>query len=167
MADPYTRSRKNEVLEQKGEHGYVLLAGNANKDLAEKVAARLGTKLAEGNVRKFADGESGVDFRANDVSNRHCFIIQPTCKPVNDNLMELFLMISACRRSGAKSVSAICPYYGYARADRKFNNVACPISAAEVSGMLEFSGVDRIVTVDLHSLQTQGFVSSRVVFDDF
>ena len=76
-------------------------------------------------------------------------------------------MISACRRSGAKTVSAICPYYGYARADRKFGNNAYPISAAEVSGMLEFSGVDRIVTVDLHSLQTQGFVSSRVVFDDF
>ena len=81
--------------------------------------------------------------------------------------MELYLMISACKGSGAKSVTAVVPYYGYARADRKFSNQAIPDSASDVSGMLEHIGVDRIITVDLHSLQTQGFVSSKVVFDDF
>ena len=166
MTDPYERSRRNEALERSGA-SFALLTGNATKDLAEKVAARLGAKLTEGNVRKFADGEIGVDFNAKDVKGRHCYIIQSTCQPVNDHLMELYLMISACKRSGALSVSAICPYYGYARADRKFNNGACPISAAEVSRMLELAGVDKIFTVDLHSLQTQGFVSSKVQFDDF
>ena len=116
---------------------------------------------------RFADGEVSVDFKAKAFGHKHCFIIQPTCSPVNDNLMELYLMISACKRAQAKSVTVLMPYYGYARADRKFNDTANPISAANVAGMLEFIGVDKIFTVDLHSLQTQGFVSSKVTFDDF
>ena len=143
------------------------MAGNSNPELAQKVAIRLGTKIASGMVKKFADGEVGVSFKAADVVGKHCYIVQPTCPPVNDSLMELYFMISACKRGGAKSVTVVCPYYGYARADRKFNNDASPVSSADVARMLESVGMDRLYTVDLHSLQTQGFVSSKVVFDDF
>ena len=93
-----------------------------------------------------------MSFEAKDVSRKHCYIVQPTCRPVNDNLMQLILMIAACKRSGAASVTVIVPYYGYARQDRRFGNKAVPISCADVSQMLESAGVNRIISVDLHVL---------------
>ena len=99
-----------------------LLSGNSNKPLAEAVARALGTKLIPGEMRKFADGEVNCSFNAQDVQGKDCYIMQPTCRPVNDSYMELLFMVSACRRSGAKSVTVITPYYGYARQDRRFGN---------------------------------------------
>ena len=93
----------------------MLLTGNANPELSNKVAARLGTNLAPGIVQKFADGEVRCEFMQADVEGKHCYILQPTCRPVNDSFMELVTMISACRRAGALSVTVIAPYYGYAR----------------------------------------------------
>ena len=90
-------------------------------------------------------------FKASDLVNKQVFIIQPTCGPVNDNVMELFFLVAACRRAGAKSVTVLCPYFGYARADRKFNNAASPINAAEIARLIEYAGVNRLFTVDLHS----------------
>lgn len=101
------------------------------------------------------------------MNRKHCYIVQPTCRPVNDSLMQLVLMVSACKRSGATSVTVVMPYFGYARQDRRFGNKAVPISSADVAQMLEHAGVDRIVTVDLHALQCQGMVSSSVVFDNY
>ena len=115
--DPYTRSRRNEPLSS---DDFTLLAGNSNPELAKKIAERLGTTLAEGKVKTFADGETAVSFQAKDVAGKHCYIVQPTCRPVNDNVMQLMLMVSACKRSGASSITVITPYYGYARQDRRF-----------------------------------------------
>ena len=99
-----------------------LLAGTSNPELAAKISDRLGQPLVQGSVKTFADGEVAVSFKAADVSKKHCYIIQPTCKPVNDNLMQLVFMISACKRSGSASVTVIVPYFGYCRQDRRFKN---------------------------------------------
>ena len=129
--DPYTRSRNNDKIQ--GESNFTLLAGTSNPDLAQGIARRLGVDLAKGSVKKFADGETAVSFNAKDVSGKHCYIVQPTSRPVNDNLMQLILMVSACKRSGAASVTVVVPYFGYARQDRRFKNQAVPISSADVS----------------------------------
>jgi len=94
---------------------FALLTGNSNPELSKRIAERLGTSLAPGTVQKFADGEVRCEFDADAVSGKHCYLIQPTCRPVNDSLMELVTMISACRRAGALSVTVVSPYYGYAR----------------------------------------------------
>ena len=86
------------------------------------------------------------------MSGKHCYIVQPTSRPVNDNLMQLILMVSACKRSGAASVTVVVPYFGYARQDRRFKNQAVPISSADVSQILEHVGANRIISVDLHCL---------------
>lgn len=140
---------------------FVVLSGNSNPDLSKKVAQRLGTSLADGNVSQFADGEVRCDFKADDISGKHCYIVQPTCRPVNDSLMELVTMISACRRAGALSVTVIAPYYGYARQDRGTKGRAVPITSGDVSQIIEFMGATRIISVDLHSLQTTGMVSAK------
>lgn len=90
--------------------------------MAEQIAKHLGTKLAQGKVKRFADGEVMVQFAASDVAGRDCYIVQSTQRPVNDTLMELIFMVSACKRAGARSVNIVTPYYGYARADRRFGN---------------------------------------------
>ena len=131
------------------------------------MATRLGTSLANGIVAKFADGEIRCDFAADDVSGKHCYIVQPTCRPVNDSLMELVTMISACRRAGAISVTVVAPYYGYARQDRSYKGRAVPITSGDVSQILEFMGASRIISVDLHSLQTTGMVSAKCQFEDY
>lgn len=116
--DPYWRSRANsQVTDKTGAPvtDFCVLAGNSNPELSKKVAARLGTQLAPGIVRKFADGEVRCEFDADDVAGKHCYIVQPTCRPVNDSLMELLTMISACKRAGCLSVTVVAPYYGYAR----------------------------------------------------
>jgi len=94
-----------------------------------------------------------VQFKAHDVIGRDCYIVQPTQRPVNDNLMELIFMVSACKRAGARSVTVVTPYFGYARQDRRFNNQAVPVSSADVTQILEKMGVNRIITVDMHCLQ--------------
>ena len=129
-----------------------ILSGNAHPELSKSVACKLGCSLVQGSVRKFADGEIGVSFEAHEVQGKHCFIVQPTCRPVNDALIELIFMVSACKRAGAERVSVVVPYFGYARQDRRFGNKATPVSASDVTRIIEQMGVDQIVSVDLHSL---------------
>lgn len=137
------------------ENGYVLLTGTANLKLAQDIAKILG-KNADETVTTFADGEKRVIIPEN-LRKRDVFIIQPTCPPVNDNLMELFLIIDAAKRSSASEISAIIPYFGYARQDRK-ERPRVPISASIIARLIEYAGADRILTIDIHSEQEPGFV---------
>ena len=115
--DPYSRSRAKQLM--KNHEDAVIIGGQSNHNLAEGVAAFLGASLAKSEVRRFADGETSIKI-ADNVNGKHIYIVQPTCPPVNDSLMELLLTISACKRAGAATVTCIIPYYGYARQDRKF-----------------------------------------------
>eukprot|EP00900_Chrysochromulina_parva_P005937 jgi/Chrpa1/15344/Chrysochromulina_OHIO_Genome00000345-RA len=141
-----------------------LLAGNANSELAEEIAARLGVPLAPAKIGRFPDGEISIQILEN-VRNADVYIIQPTCPPVNDNLMELLLCTSAVRRAAAARVTAIVPYYGYGRQDRKERS-RVPISAADVAKMMEAMGIDRVCCVDLHCGQIQGFFGPRTPVDN-
>eukprot|EP00286_Rhodomonas_abbreviata_P009431 CAMPEP_0181326990 /NCGR_PEP_ID=MMETSP1101-20121128/21828_1 /TAXON_ID=46948 /ORGANISM="Rhodomonas abbreviata, Strain Caron Lab Isolate" /LENGTH=348 /DNA_ID=CAMNT_0023435551 /DNA_START=40 /DNA_END=1086 /DNA_ORIENTATION=- len=134
---------------------YKLFAGSANPKLAEKVAAELGMTLGQANIGRFNDGECNIQLGEN-VRNTHVFLLQSTCPPVNDSLMELFLMVRCFRRASARTVTAIVPYYGYARQDRK-TTARVPISASDVAMLLEAAGVDRMLSLDLHCGQIQGF----------
>lgn len=136
-------------------NGFVLLTGTANLKLAKDVAQILGKEVDE-TVTVFADGEKRIVIPEN-LRKRDVFIIQPTCPPVDANLMELFLIIDAAKRSSASEVSAIIPYFGYSRQDRK-DRPRVPISASIISRLIEFSGADRILTIDIHSEQEPGFV---------
>lgn len=137
------------------DNGYVLLTGTSNIKLAQDIAKILG-KNADETVTTFADGEKRIIIPEN-LRKRDVFIIQPTCPPVNDSLMELFLIIDAAKRSSAREVSAIIPYFGYARQDRK-DRPRVPISASLIARLIEFAGADRILTLDIHSEQEPGFV---------
>jgi len=132
-----------------------LFTGNAHKKLAEEIAEKIGLPLGSAHVGKFSDGEIEVNInevvRGSDV-----FIIQPVCHPVNDSLMELLIMIDALRRASAGRITAVIPYFGYARQDRKAK-ARDPISAKLVANMLTIAGTDRILTMDLHAPQLQGF----------
>lgn len=141
-----------------------LWSGNANRPLAEDIAKHLGISLGTALVGKFADGETKIQIQDN-VRGKDVYIIQPTCPPVNENLMELLLMISTARRASANTVTAVMPYYGYARQDRKMTS-RIPISAADVAKLLETVGVDRIIAMDLHCGQIQGFFSPRIPADN-
>lgn len=136
-------------------NNYVLLTGRSNPVLAKKVASLLRKELFS-PVSVFSDGEIRIKVPEN-VRRRHVFIIQPTCKPVNDSLLELVFMIDAARRSSADEITAIIPYFGYSRQDRK-EMPRVPISASVVASILENVGVNRIVTLDIHSEQQQGFI---------
>lgn len=136
-------------------NGFVLLTGTANLKLAKEVGVILGKAIHE-TVTTFADGEKRVIIPEN-LRRRDVFIIQPTCPPVDSNLMELLLMIDAAKRSSASEVSAIIPYFGYSRQDRK-DRPRVPISASLVARLIEFAGADRVVTIDIHSEQEPGFV---------
>lgn len=136
-------------------NGFVLLTGTANLKLAQDAAAILGKTVHE-TVSAFADGEKRIIIPQN-LRKRDVFIIQPTCPPVNDNIMELLLMIDAARRSSASEITAVIPYFGYSRQDRK-DRPRVPISAALVAGLIEYAGADRILTIDIHSEQEPGFV---------
>jgi ribose-phosphate pyrophosphokinase len=144
--------------------GIKLFTGNANKPLALDIANHLGMKLGKINVSHFADGEVNVMVNEN-VRGKDVYIIQPTSPPVNETLMELLLMISTMRRASARKITAVVPYYGYARQDRKMA-ARVPISAADVARLLEAMGVDRVVAVDLHCGQIQGFFGPRVPVDN-
>jgi ribose-phosphate pyrophosphokinase len=132
-----------------------LFAGNANPCLAREIAQHLGTPLGDAAIRQFADGEIHLQIQEN-VRGADVFIIQPTCTPVDRHLMELLLMIDALKRASADRITAVLPYYGYARQDRK-DKPRVPISARLVAALLETAGADRVLALDLHAAQIQGF----------
>jgi ribose-phosphate pyrophosphokinase len=137
-----------------------LLTGNANRVLAEEIAQYLRVPLADAEVTRFSDGEVYVQVNEN-VRGADVFVIQPTCPPVNDSLMELLIMIDAMKRASARRITAVLPYYGYARQDRKVQS-RVPISARLVADLLEAAGIDRVLALDLHAGQIQGFFSVPV-----
>ncbi|MFQ5898271.1 MAG: ribose-phosphate diphosphokinase [Candidatus Methylomirabilia bacterium] len=132
-----------------------LIAGNANRALAEEIARCLGISLADAEVSRFADGEVFVQINEN-VRGTDAFVIQPTCPPVNETLMELLVILDALKRASAKRITAVLPYYGYARQDRKVQP-RVPISAKLVADLLTAGGAQRILALDLHAGQIQGF----------
>jgi ribose-phosphate pyrophosphokinase len=132
-----------------------VFTGNANPELAKRVCARLEIPLGDALVNRFPDGEINVKINE-DVRNRDVFILQPTCPPVNDSLMELLLLVDTVRRASASRVTAVIPYYGYARKDRK-DEGRVPISAKLVANLITRAGVDRVLCLDLHAPQIQGF----------
>ncbi len=136
-----------------------IFSGNANIPLAKEVASYLGLSLSKHISNHFADGECNIEL-LDPVSGRDCYIIQPMSTPVNENLMELIITIGSMKRANAKKITAVIPYYGYARADRKVRS-RIPISAADVAKMLEVMGVNRVMAVDLHCGQIQGFFSPQ------
>lgn len=138
------------------ESGMMIFSGNANRSLAKDIAARLNLSLGKVGVDHFSDGESRVEVMDN-VRGRDVFIIQPTSTPVNEHLMELMVMIDAMRRASAARVTAVIPYYGYSRQDRKPRSARVPITAKVVANMLASVHLDRLLTVDLHADQIQGF----------
>jgi len=132
-----------------------VFSGNANKELAKKICENMDTRLGDCEVSTFSDGEINVDIRET-VRGADVFIIQPTCSPVNDNLMELLIMIDAVKRASAGRVNAVIPYYGYARQDRK-TRAREPITAKLVANLITVAGADRVVSMDLHAGQIQGY----------
>ena len=132
-----------------------VFCGNANQPLAAEICQMMGTKLGESEVKSFADGEVSVSLYET-VRGSDVFVVQSTCKPVNDNLMELLIMIDALKRASAGRITAVIPYFGYARQDRK-TKPRDPISAKLVANLLTAAGVDRVLTMDLHAAQIQGF----------
>ncbi len=137
-----------------------LISGNANKELANEIAGALGVELCPTAVDRFIDGEIRVRIRET-VRGADVFVIQPTCPPVNENLMELLIIIDALRRASARKVIAVIPYYGYARQDRKHTG-RVPITARLVANLIETAGADRVLTIDLHVGQIQGFFNIPV-----
>jgi ribose-phosphate pyrophosphokinase len=140
----------------KDESGMMIFSGNANRQLASDIAARLNTSLGKVGVDHFSDGETCVEVMEN-VRGRDVFIIQPTSTPVNEHLMELIVMVDAMRRASAARVTAVIPYFGYSRQDRKPRSARVPITAKVVANMLTSVHLDRLLTVDLHADQIQGF----------
>jgi ribose-phosphate pyrophosphokinase len=139
---------------------YILVAGTANPDFAELVAKSLDKELAEVEVKRFSDGEINVNI-AQSVRGKDVFIIQPTCAPANDNLMELLIIVDALKRSSAGTINAVIPYFGYARQDKKAAP-RVPITAKLVADMIQIAGVQRVITLDLHASQIQGFFNIPV-----
>ncbi|MFM8589577.1 MAG: ribose-phosphate diphosphokinase, partial [Limnohabitans sp.] len=135
---------------------FMLFTGNANPVLANEIAGHLGTLLGAADVGRFSDGEVTVELKQN-VRAREVFVIQPTCAPTNENLMELLIMVDALKRASAERISAVIPYFGYARQDRRPRSTRVPISAKVVANMLQAVGVSRVLTMDLHADQIQGF----------
>jgi len=144
--------------------GLKIFAGNSNKLLAKDIANHLGMDLGKITCSRFKDGEINVVINEN-VRGKDVYVIQSTAPPVNETLMELLLMISTMRRASARKITAVIPYYGYARQDRKMQ-ARVPISAADIARLLEAMGVDRVVAVDLHCGQIQGFFGPRVPVDN-
>ena len=138
-----------------------ILAGNATPALAEAIAKALGVRMGRAQVQRFSDGEISVEVLDN-IRGRDVFIVQSTCPPVNDNLMELILLADACKRASAQRITAVIPYFGYSRQDRRSRATRAPISAKAVAEMVCASGIDHVVTVDLHADQIQGFFSIAV-----
>ena len=133
-----------------------LFAGNATPELAQKISERLYISLGDATVGRFSDGEIQVQINEN-VRGADVFIIQSTCAPTNDNLMELIVMVDALRRASAGRITAVIPYFGYARQDRRVRSARVPITAKVVADLLSTVGIDRVLTCDLHAEQIQGF----------
>lgn len=133
-----------------------LFAGNATPELAKRISERLYTSLGDATVGRFSDGEIQVQINEN-VRGSDVFIVQSTCSPTNDNLMELIVMVDALRRASAGRITAVIPYFGYARQDRRVRSARVPITAKVVADFLSSVGVDRVLTCDLHAEQIQGF----------
>jgi ribose-phosphate pyrophosphokinase len=134
----------------------MVFAGNANPQLAQDIATHLGMPLGKAVVGHFSDGEIMVEILEN-VRGKHIFIVQPTCAPTNDHLMELMVIVDAMRRASAGRITAVVPYFGYARQDRRPRSARVPITAKVIANMLTIVGVSRMLTVDLHADQIQGF----------
>ncbi len=141
-------------------HSLILFAGNSNPDLARHICRHIGIKLGEAEVKTFSDGEIQVEISEN-VRGKDVFVLQSTCAPVNDHLVELLLMLDAFKRASAQRITAVMPYYGYARQDKKVAP-RVPISAKLVADILTVAGADRVITMDLHAGQLQGFFNIPV-----
>jgi len=139
----------------------VLFTGNSNPALAQEIATHLGAELGKAAVGSFSDGETTVEIQQN-VRGREVFVLQSTCAPTNDHLMELCIMVDALKRASAQRITAVIPYYGYARQDRRPRSTRVAISARVVANMLEAVGVNRLLTMDLHADQIQGFFNIPV-----
>jgi ribose-phosphate pyrophosphokinase len=135
---------------------FMVFTGNANPALAEEIAGNLGISLGAASVSRFSDGEVTVEINTN-VRARDVFVVQSTCAPTNENLMELLIMVDALKRASAERITAVIPYFGYARQDRRPRSTRVPISAKVVANLLETVGVQRVLTMDLHADQIQGF----------
>ena len=134
----------------------MVFTGNANPELAQKIVDHMAIPLGEAVVKRFSDGEIAVEITDN-VRGRDVFVVQSTCQPTNRNLMELILLVDALRRASAGRITAVVPYFGYARQDRRVRSQRVPISAKVVADMMVSVGIDRVLTVDLHAEQIQGF----------
>ncbi|HBK1813113.1 TPA: ribose-phosphate pyrophosphokinase [Campylobacter jejuni] len=152
--------------------GYKIFSGSANVEFARQVSKYLSLSLSDAGVKRFSDGEISVQIDES-VRGKDVFIIQSTCAPTNDNLMELLILTDALRRSSANSITAIIPYFGYARQDRKANP-RVPITAKLVANLIQAAGIDRVATIDLHAGQIQGFFDipvdnlyGSIVFNDY
>ena len=139
-------------------NGIAILTGNANIALAKKICGHLHVPLTDVFVGKFSEGEIRIQIREN-IRGKDVFIVQPTCPPSNDNLMELLIMMDAARRASAKRITAVVPYYGYARQDRK-DQPRVPITAKLVANLMLAAGANRVLAMDLHASQIQGFFRS-------
>ncbi len=139
----------------------MVFTGNANPELADRIARYIGVPLGYASISKFSDGEVSVELNEN-VRGKDVFIIQPTCAPTNDSIMELLLMADALHRASANRITAVIPYYGYSRQDRRVRSARVAISAKVVADMVGAVGVNRVLTVDLHAEQIQGFFSIPV-----
>ncbi|MBK8817099.1 MAG: ribose-phosphate diphosphokinase [Methylococcaceae bacterium] len=134
----------------------MVFSGNANLALSEGIVKKLNMRLGMATVGRFSDGEIAVEIEEN-VRGKDVFVIQPTCSPTNENLMELLVMMDALKRASAARITAVMPYYGYARQDRRSRSARVPISAKLVAQMIEQAGANRVLTIDLHADQIQGF----------
>lgn len=134
----------------------MIFAGNANPELAQQISSHLKIPIGQATVGTFSDGETMIEILEN-VRGRDVFIIQSTCAPANNNLMELLTMADALRRSSASRITAVVPYFGYARQDRRVRSARVPITAKVVADMMASVGICRVLTVDLHADQIQGF----------
>lgn len=152
--------------------GYKIFSGSANIELAKKISKYLSLPLSNADIKRFSDGEISVQI-SESVRGKDVFIIQSTCMPTNDNLMELLILTDALKRSSTNSITAIMPYFGYSRQDRKASP-RVPITAKLVANLIETSGIDRVATIDLHAGQIQGFFDipvdnlyGSIVFNEF
>jgi ribose-phosphate pyrophosphokinase len=153
---PAARSGRRSALEPTVLFNTLLFTGNANPVLAQEIAGTLGLELGQAVVDRFSDGEVTVEIRQN-VRARDVFVVQSTCSPVNESLMELLIMVDALKRASARRITAVIPYFGYARQDRRPRSTRVPISAKVVANLLETVGVERLLSMDLHADQIQGF----------
>ena len=135
---------------------FMIFTGNANPTMAAEIASHLGIEVGSAHVGRFSDGEVTVELKQN-VRARDVFVVQSTCAPTNENLMELLIMVDALKRASAERITAVIPYFGYARQDRRPRSSRVPITAKVVANMLQAVGVDRVLTMDLHADQIQGF----------